>query len=57
MLILFPMEGGSFPPVKVPERYAICLRVSSIVKEKSLSTNLSGREWTTLQTDVVGREQ
>ena len=33
--------------LKVPERYEKCLRVSSSVKEKSLSAPPSGRVWAT----------
>ena len=37
--------------LKVPERYEGCLRVSSSVKEKSLSTPPSGGEWANVGRD------
>ena len=40
--------------LKVPERYENCLRVSSSVKGKSLSTPPSGRNWATSQTAKIG---
>ena len=43
--------------LRVPERYEKCLRVSSSVKEKSLSTPPSGREWATSYMANVGENQ
>jgi hypothetical protein len=40
--------------LKVPERFAKCLRVSSSVKGKSVFTSPSGREWAKCQTANVG---
>ena len=39
--------------LKVPERYDKCLRVSSSMKGKHLSTPPSGREWTMSQMAYV----